>query len=92
MEAWTAVGTILGTAALLIARDWRDGKSILKRNGNNIHGDIAHLREHYNDEITPILKETQEVLKEIRDSISEVNQMHKNYEVIGIKTRECAKS
>ncbi len=42
------------------------------------------LKKHYNDETT-------EYLKQISDGIKELNQTHKNYEIIGIKTRDCAK-
>lgn len=54
MDALTAIGTILGVAATLFFRDWRDGKKIFKSN-NGMREDMNHLRHHYNDELTATL-------------------------------------
>lgn len=46
-------------------------------------GSQGELAGHYNHETT-------ELLTEIRDGIVKLNQKHENYEVIGIKTRDCS--
>jgi len=84
-EVLTAIGVIVGVAAITIARDIRDGKSVFRKNGNDLHGTMKELKEHYNDETTKLLSE-------IRDGIKDLNQRHENYELIGIKTRDCAKN
>lgn len=40
------------------------------------------LSEYYNHDTTPILTD-------IRDELRELTRIHQNYEIIGIKTREC---
>lgn len=34
--------------------------------------------------------DTTKLLEDIRDELRDINQYHKNYEIIGIKTRDCA--
>lgn len=84
-----ALGTILGIAGMLIIRDIRDGKSVFKKNGNNIHDEIGRvldsqfkLKEHFNDETTTLLTE-------IREGIQQINRKHDEWEKYGIPTREC---
>lgn len=91
-EVLTALGTMLGMAVIVILRDYRDGKTLFKKNGTNdisqaiktILNSQSELKEHYNEDTTKILSD-------IRDSIKELAQIHKNYEIIGINTRDCAK-
>ncbi len=47
-------------------------------------GSQGQLAVHFNHETT-------ELLAEIRDGIIKLNQTHANYEIIGIKTRDCEK-
>lgn len=51
---------------------------------DEVLGSQGKLAGHFNHETT-------ELLTEIRDGISKLVQKHENYEVIGIKTRDCAK-
>ena len=68
----TAIGTVLGTAALLFYRDWRDGKKILGKNGTaesakyikELRDSQLSLQQHFNDETTVILKEMRDCLSE----------------------------
>ena len=69
----TAIGTILGTAAMFIYRDWRDGKSLFKKNGN---GKVDHLVNYYNHDLTGKLDrllEMEEREHERADKQSQIN-------------------
>lgn len=91
-EFLTAAGTVLGIASVQFLRDYRDGKSLFKRNGAYENAQVikkilesqSQLKEHYNDETT-------DLLRGIKEGIDKLNQKHENYEIIGIKTRDCAK-
>lgn len=48
----------------MLIRDWRDGRSLFHRNGNNWGADIKHLRTHFNDELTIELKSINKQLTE----------------------------
>lgn len=66
-------GAILAFAIVQILRDWRDGKSIFKRNGTaesnkaikQILDSQTRLREHFNDETTTVLKDIVRKLDDI---------------------------
>ncbi len=78
MEAvLAAIGTILGTAALLIVRDIRDGKHPFKKNGSyeaqqtlkKIETSQSQLQHHYNDETTAELKKLNLGIEELSKTV-----------------------
>lgn len=77
MDTLTAIGTILGIAAVMVLRDLRDGKSVFKRNGTaesakfikELRDSQLELQEHFNDETTVILKEVRSELKELNKNL-----------------------
>jgi gas vesicle protein len=91
-EILTAIGTIVGIALVMVVRDWRDGKSLLKKNGNNIHDEVkailqsqGQLKQHYNEETT-------ELLSRISEGIDRLNRKHDEWDKYGIVTRDCKKN
>lgn len=65
-----AIGTILGTALLLVVRDLRDGKSIFRKNdGESL---MRELKQHYNDETTVVLISIKERLDYLSGKIDDM--------------------
>ena len=85
----TALGTVIGTAAVLVLRDWRDGKSIFKKNGTaesvkaikEMRDIQLQLQSHFNDETTVLLRE-------IRDGVLKTNSKLEEFEKYGIPARK----
>ena len=69
-EFLTAIGTILSVIVVALFRDWRDGKSLFKKNGKH-EGETPEwakqLQLHYNEETTAELKKMNASLESIKD-------------------------
>lgn len=90
----TAIGTILGIAATLLLRDWRDGKNIFKQNipPTQLDEGFKYMRHHYNDELTTILTELQvgqkEMMRDNREGFREITEALIRIESGGIKIKK----
>lgn len=58
--------------------------SFVSKKKGSLEEKVDMLNTHYNHDTT-------ELLTEIRDEIRELNRRHENYEIVGIKTRACAR-
>lgn len=67
-----------------VMADNRNALQPLLSKMDELLGNQGQLAGHFNHETT-------ELLTEIRDGIVRLNQKHDNYEIIGIKTRDCKK-
>lgn len=94
MEIYVGIGTILGTAILLIARDWRDGKNIVKKNvpPSTLAEGMSYMKHHYNDSLTITLTDIQNQQKEaFRDMsivLDKINESLVRIEAGGVKLRK----
>lgn len=92
-EILTAIGTVLGIAATLFLRDYRDGKNIFTKNipPNTLDEGFKYMKHHYNDELTAILTELQvnqkEGFRDINGSLKEISTMLTRIDAGGVKIR-----
>lgn len=86
-QVLTAVGTVLGTALLLVLRDWRDGRSLFKRAEDNVPKWAEELQSHYNHDTTKELQEIKSELRTLTDAVGDANTSLKNMDKYGVKIR-----
>lgn len=90
MEIYVGIGTILGTALILILRDWRDGKNILKKNEPMNEG-FKYMKHHYNDELTTVLTRIQvdqeKSFDDLKFALTKVNDTLIRIEAGGLKIK-----
>lgn len=94
-----AVGTVLGVAAFAFFRDWRDGKSLFKKNDTAMSAMVMtrllegqqYMRDHYNDETTVLLRSIESRLtslhEDLRDGFSGTAAKFREYDKYGIRAR-----
>lgn len=88
-EILTAIGTILGIAATLFLRDWRDGKNLISKNipPNTLDEGFKYMKHHYNDELTAVLTNIEINTRNMAEEMSKVDDKIDDIRVNGVRTR-----
>ena len=82
MDPLTAIGTVLGAAALYVVARWQDGKPILKRTPTPEEAPppwAQHLLDYYNHDTTEHMESTARTLDELKRGQNEVKDIMREH-------------